>query len=246
MVIFALASLGGCIETAEAQPARRADGGARVTARPPTTRERAVALREANLSLIRALSAISDAGPMNVLGGSGSFQPLQGGIGGLALRRDGGVVAPIGALRAPQGLIGTRGGGLGGLSGIGGLGGRSSGLGGLGTRAGQPLFARFDDLSVAGQTPVDAVREALARVSPFAQACLTAAGRRMPTDVAVRFTLRSTGRVADVTVRSAPDLVERCVQSGLRSLLVRGAREGSEVSAWFRYRAPGSVEAGRH
>lgn len=242
MVICALASLGGCIETAEAQPARRADAGVRVTPRPTTTRARA--LREANLRLLRALATPPDAGPMSVLSGGDSIEMFQGGFG--TLRRDGGVVAPLGALRAAPGMIGagglgTRGGGLGGLGGL-----SRGGIGGLGARRGEAVLARFDELSVAGQTPVDAVREALARVSPFAQACLTAAGRRLPTDVAVRFTLRSTGRVADVTVQSAPDLVERCVQSGLRSLLVRGAREGTEVSAWFRSRAPGSVEAGRH
>ncbi|MEZ4389683.1 MAG: hypothetical protein R3A48_01205 [Polyangiales bacterium] len=244
-VICAAALLGGCIETAEAQPARRADGGARVVASPPRARPSAAELRRMNRSLIRVLSTPEDAGVMNVLSEQGSIGAFQGGTVGLTLRRDGGVVAPIGALRAAPGLSGAL--GLGARSGgLGSLGGRAYGIGGLGSGAGQPVLARFDELSITGQAPRDEVRVALTRVSARAQACLTAVRHRLPTDVAVRLTLRSTGRVADVAVRSAPDPVERCLQTALRLFFVRAAQEGTEVSAWFRYRAPGSVEAGRH
>jgi hypothetical protein len=229
----------GCIESADAQPRPRGDGGAwsiRAPARQAPLRARPdpEAMRRINRVLLRAFGDPDGGAFTSVLGAHETGDAY--GFGGLGmLPHDGGVGA--------GGRIGTRGGGpvSGATIGWGSLGTRgyasdggvASGYGGMRAR-GPHGTARFEDLTVDGPLPRWTVSGQLSSAAARANQCLVAAGHRAPVDVAVRFAVRRPAQLDDVVVASAPEVVERCVRESLERVILGPGEAPSQVGVWFR------------
>lgn len=232
--------LGGCIEAAQAQPVTRSDGGVSTTrprSRRPSSHRVGALQRTQALRLITSLSD-PDAGAHSLLGSAAGLG-VEDGIGGIGVRlarSDAGLTpGALGALRALRGGVpglgglGTRG----GVTALGGLTAGRASYGGLGVRQ-RDEPARFDELSVVGPVPSERVAVGLRVAGQVASRCLATAGYTSPTDVAVRFTVRSPGVVDELSVQSAPEVVERCVRASLARAPFAPGATPTEVSAWFR------------
>lgn len=211
-VIGAALLLGGCIESAEAQTAPRADSGARV--RRPTTR---LPSQASLLEVVRRAAVIRVSAGSAPDGDAGvsprtrdALRELQGGPGG------GGTGAPAA-----------------GLARLGSLTAGSTNYGGLGIRR-LPYEAHFDQLRVTGPLTQDHIASGLRVASLHAARCLAAAHPTEPADVEVRFTVRTGAPLDGLTVPSAPEAVERCVRESLARASFTPGATPTEVSARLR------------